>query len=73
MIPQTGNNSMAATQNEVWVFLEPRLNDIMLNLDKGLTVARWMEIYTGIYNYCTSSANQTVASTLNTNSSRGLF
>ncbi|KAG0037208.1 hypothetical protein BGZ82_002969 [Podila clonocystis] len=37
-----------------WTFLEQGIDQIMNRLEDGLTYKRYMEIYTVIYNYCTT-------------------
>ncbi|KAF9405028.1 hypothetical protein BGZ94_003806 [Podila epigama] len=37
-----------------WAFLEQGIDQIMNRLEDGLTYKRYMEIYTVIYNYCTT-------------------
>ncbi|RIB03787.1 Cullin [Gigaspora rosea] len=38
-----------------WEFLENGIEHIMNRLEEGLSYKRYMDLYTGIYNYCTSS------------------
>ncbi|KAF0477803.1 Cullin-domain-containing protein [Gigaspora margarita] len=38
-----------------WNFLENGIEHIMNRLEEGLSYKRYMDLYTGIYNYCTSS------------------
>ncbi|EGC37232.1 hypothetical protein DICPUDRAFT_46683 [Dictyostelium purpureum] len=45
------------TVDELWQDSQPTFEDLFLDLKKGLTRKRYMEIYTKIYNYC-SSANE---------------
>ncbi|KAM9989531.1 hypothetical protein ACTFIY_005559 [Dictyostelium cf. discoideum] len=45
------------TVDELWAECEQTFEDLFLNLKKGLSRKRYMEIYTKIYNYC-SSANE---------------
>ncbi|KAM9982778.1 hypothetical protein ACTFIZ_007282 [Dictyostelium cf. discoideum] len=45
------------TVDELWGECEQTFEDLFLNLKKGLSRKRYMEIYTKIYNYC-SSANE---------------
>ncbi|KAF9952455.1 hypothetical protein BGZ70_000594 [Mortierella alpina] len=40
--------------NATWLFLEQGIDQIMNRLEDGLTYKRYMEIYTVIYNYCTT-------------------
>ncbi|KAG0322199.1 hypothetical protein BGZ97_008351 [Linnemannia gamsii] len=42
--------------NATWGFLEQGIDQIMNRLEDGLTYKRYMEIYTVIYNYCTTKA-----------------
>ncbi|CAG8516445.1 154_t:CDS:10 [Ambispora gerdemannii] len=44
-------NDLEAT----WSFLESGIDQIMNRLEQGLSYKRYMDLYTGIYNYCTSS------------------
>ncbi|KAG9292004.1 hypothetical protein G9A89_017903 [Geosiphon pyriformis] len=45
------SNDLEAT----WTFLESGIDQIMNRLEQGLSYKRYMDLYTGIYNYCTSS------------------
>ncbi|OZJ06312.1 hypothetical protein BZG36_00729 [Bifiguratus adelaidae] len=52
---------MAALQpnadlNTTWAYLEQGIDQIMNRMEEGLTYDRYMQIYTVIYNYCTSSS-----------------
>ncbi|GBC10359.1 hypothetical protein RclHR1_09560013 [Rhizophagus clarus] len=49
--PLPAPNDLAAT----WAFLENGIDQIMNRLEEGLSYKRYMDLYTGIYNYCTSS------------------
>ncbi|GJJ68520.1 cullin 1 [Entomortierella parvispora] len=40
--------------NVTWAFLQQGIDQIMNRLEEGLTYKRYMEIYTVIYNYCTT-------------------
>ncbi|CAH1756072.1 2019_t:CDS:10 [Entrophospora sp. SA101] len=41
--------------NTTWAFLEAGIDQIMNRLEEGLSYKRYMDLYTGVYNYCTSS------------------
>ncbi|KAI8583473.1 hypothetical protein K450DRAFT_223875 [Umbelopsis ramanniana AG] len=54
-IPLPSTNDLEAT----WKFLEDGIDQIYNRLEEGLTHARFMNLYTVVYNYCTSSRIQT--------------
>lgn len=40
---------------ETWQRLEAGIDGIMTALEKGLSYARYMELYTAVYNHCTAT------------------
>ncbi|KAG0145520.1 hypothetical protein CROQUDRAFT_658586 [Cronartium quercuum f. sp. fusiforme G11] len=52
----TGTNlPNAGDLQETWAFLREGTNQMMTRLRDGMTFAKYMELYTVAYNYCTSS------------------
>lgn len=44
-----------ADLTETWAFLSPGVDHIMTNLEAGLTFPNYTNLYTAVYNYCTST------------------
>ncbi|KAJ3195927.1 hypothetical protein HK101_010606 [Irineochytrium annulatum] len=47
--------ALFVVEKETWVELEEGIDHIMNRLEQGITHAKYMQLYTLIYNYCTSS------------------
>ena len=50
--------SRTADLNETWDFLNRGVEHIMLHLEKGLSFSHYTNLYTTVYNYCTSTKMQ---------------
>jgi cullin 1 len=47
------------TLDEIWPDLESGLHQLITNLNKGFPRHQWMNLYSNVYNYCTTSRPQT--------------
>ena len=45
----------AADLDETWAFLNAGVDHIMNNIEEGLSFAGYTNLYTTVYNYCTST------------------
>jgi cullin 1 len=43
------------TLDEIWPELDAGLTTLLTNLNEGFPRDKWMELYTGVYNYCTTA------------------
>ena len=50
-----GNRNSAKNIQETWDILEPAVEDVLNHLEHGMTYAKYMEVYTTIYSYCTAT------------------
>jgi len=55
------------TLDEIWPELEGGLHQLITNLNKGFPLKQWMNLYSNVYNYCTTSRPQTVQRGSSTN------
>jgi len=59
--PATSNNAFAvmpsktADLDETWTFLSAGVDHIMNNIEEGLSFTGYTNLYTTVYNYCTST------------------
>ncbi|KIY70348.1 ubiquitin-protein ligase [Cylindrobasidium torrendii FP15055 ss-10] len=60
-----------ADLNETWAFLSPGVDHIMTNLEAGLTFPNYTNLYTAVYNYCTSTKMTGMGSSKPDNSRAG--
>lgn len=57
-MPATGAPAMPPASADLattWPFLEEGVEHIMIRLHTGVTYSKYMNLYTAVYNYCTSS------------------
>ncbi|KAB5588680.1 Cullin 1 [Ceratobasidium theobromae] len=57
-MPATGAPAMPPASADLattWPFLEEGVEHIMMRLHTGVTYSKYMNLYTAVYNYCTSS------------------
>lgn len=57
-MPTTGTPTMPPASADLattWPFLEEGVEHIMIRLHTGVTYSKYMNLYTAVYNYCTSS------------------
>ena len=47
--------SRTADLDETWTFLNAGVDHIMNNIEEGLSFAGYTNLYTTVYNYCTST------------------
>eukprot|EP01089_Gocevia_fonbrunei_P002144 TRINITY_DN12137_c0_g1_i1.p1 TRINITY_DN12137_c0_g1~~TRINITY_DN12137_c0_g1_i1.p1 ORF type:complete len:763 (-),score=161.61 TRINITY_DN12137_c0_g1_i1:105-2393(-) len=47
--------SKRVSLDEIWPDLENGINQLITNLNAGFPRKRWMELYSNVYNYCTTS------------------
>jgi len=62
------------TLDEIWGDLESGVYHLITNLNSGLSPKKWMELYSSVYNYCTTSKPaQSVPSSRNNKSAGANF
>jgi hypothetical protein len=47
--------SKRVSLDDIWPDLEDGITTLVTNLNAGFPRARWMELYSNVYNYCTTS------------------
>eukprot|EP01117_Protostelium_nocturnum_P002954 TRINITY_DN1388_c0_g1_i1.p1 TRINITY_DN1388_c0_g1~~TRINITY_DN1388_c0_g1_i1.p1 ORF type:complete len:763 (+),score=225.09 TRINITY_DN1388_c0_g1_i1:188-2476(+) len=55
--------SKRVTLDEIWPDLETGIHQLITNLNQGFQNARWMALYSNVYNYCTTSRPQSATRT----------
>lgn len=55
------------TLDEIWPELESGLHQLITNLNKGFPRTQWMNLYSNVYNYCTTSRPPPVSRSANNN------
>eukprot|EP01111_Echinosteliopsis_oligospora_P010109 TRINITY_DN3086_c0_g1_i1.p1 TRINITY_DN3086_c0_g1~~TRINITY_DN3086_c0_g1_i1.p1 ORF type:complete len:773 (+),score=216.93 TRINITY_DN3086_c0_g1_i1:171-2489(+) len=56
----TAHTQKRVTLDEVWPDVEAGLEQIIVHLHKGFPRAQWMQLYSNVYNYCTTSRPPTI-------------
>lgn len=57
------NATKKVTLEEIWPDLERGVHQLITNLNQGFPIDRWMNLYSSVYNYCTTSRPHTTSRT----------